>query len=270
MTDIERFEAGDHYAQAKKRAPTHPHPQAHNGFGARLATAPWSLLLVGCGMRCTQAAHDRTGLHLRSLATPGLPGLRPFDLTIKAERPVPPRSDGIESVIAERPYGTFTRQVFPGTNLDTENVRAGYEAGVLTVVIPAAEQAEPRRIEVRTQSDKQELSGVAHNCNKRKGKDRPNWSVLLFPRAGQHGRPHSRYRQVDHHSGRPTADSAAGAFLRVDAALIAPSRRSCGVLGGGIIRARVLATGFLAVPVGHVFTPTRGAFSDPCRSHDGL
>jgi HSP20 family protein len=79
-------------------------------------------------------------------------------LTIKAERPVPPRPDGIESVIAERPYGTFTRQVFLGTNLDTENIRADYEAGVLTLAIPVAEQAKPRRIEVSTESDREELS----------------------------------------------------------------------------------------------------------------
>ena len=39
-------------------------------------------------------------------------------LTIKAERPVPPANDRVESVIAERPFGTFTRQVFLGNNLD--------------------------------------------------------------------------------------------------------------------------------------------------------
>lgn len=78
-------------------------------------------------------------------------------LTIKAERPAPPRSDGIESVIAERPYGTFTRQVFLGTNLDTERIRADYEAGVLTLAIPVAEQAKPRRISVGSQTDKEEL-----------------------------------------------------------------------------------------------------------------
>jgi hemerythrin superfamily protein len=33
MTDIERFTAGDHYAQAKKRAPTHPHPHGGRGTG---------------------------------------------------------------------------------------------------------------------------------------------------------------------------------------------------------------------------------------------
>jgi HSP20 family protein len=80
-------------------------------------------------------------------------------LTIKAERTPPPVSDEIESVVAERPYGTFVRQVFLGTNLDTEKIRAEYEAGVLTLVIPVAEHAKPRRIEVNAKgADHEELS----------------------------------------------------------------------------------------------------------------
>jgi HSP20 family protein len=79
-------------------------------------------------------------------------------LTIKAERPVPPASDGVDVVIAERPYGTFTRQVFLGTNLDTEHIQAEYEAGVLTLAIPVAEHAKPRRIEVTERGDHQQLS----------------------------------------------------------------------------------------------------------------
>jgi HSP20 family protein len=79
-------------------------------------------------------------------------------LTIKADRPAPPASDGVEVVIAERPYGTFTRQVFLGTNLDTEHIRAEYEAGVLTLAIPVADHARPRRIEVTERGDQQQLS----------------------------------------------------------------------------------------------------------------
>src|ERR1700742_3123614 len=41
-------------------------------------------------------------------------------LTINAKREAPPDADGIEAVIMERPIGTFSRQVFLGTNLDTE------------------------------------------------------------------------------------------------------------------------------------------------------
>ncbi len=79
-------------------------------------------------------------------------------LTITAERSAPPSSEGVASVIAERPFGTFTRQVLLGTNLDTEHIRAEYEAGVLTLAIPVAEHAKPRRIEVTEHSDHQELS----------------------------------------------------------------------------------------------------------------
>lgn len=79
-------------------------------------------------------------------------------LTVKAERPSPPASDGIEAVITERPFGTFARQVFLGTNLDTEHIQAEYEAGVLSLSIPVAERAKPRRIEVTSRSDQQQLS----------------------------------------------------------------------------------------------------------------
>jgi HSP20 family protein len=79
-------------------------------------------------------------------------------LTIKAERPAPPMSGDIEPVISERPYGMFTRQVFLGNNLDSEHIEADYESGVLTLVIPVAERAKARRIEVSTRNDQQELS----------------------------------------------------------------------------------------------------------------
>ena len=79
-------------------------------------------------------------------------------LSISAERPIPLGGEGIESVIAERTFGTFTRQVVLGRTLDAERIEANYEAGVLTVVIPVAEQAKPRRIEVNVGSDQRELT----------------------------------------------------------------------------------------------------------------
>jgi HSP20 family protein len=79
-------------------------------------------------------------------------------LTISAERVAPPTGEGVESVIAERTFGTFTRQVVLGKTLDSERIEANYEGGVLTVVIPVAEQAKPRRIEVSVGSDNKQLS----------------------------------------------------------------------------------------------------------------
>jgi HSP20 family protein len=82
-------------------------------------------------------------------------------LTISAERPAPPSGEGVESVIAERTFGTFSRQIVLGRTLDAERIEANYEGGVLTVAIPVAEQAKPRRIEVRVGSDHKELSTSA-------------------------------------------------------------------------------------------------------------
>lgn len=56
--------------------------------------------------------------------------------------------EGTELVIAERPQGTFSRQLFLGDSLDADHIDATYDDGVLTVRIPVAERAKPRRIEV--------------------------------------------------------------------------------------------------------------------------
>ncbi|MFD0971522.1 Hsp20/alpha crystallin family protein [Plantactinospora endophytica] len=68
-------------------------------------------------------------------------------LTVRAERRRP-TGDGVELVAAERPMGIFTRQLLLGDTLDTEKLEAGYEAGVLTLRIPVAERAKPRRVEI--------------------------------------------------------------------------------------------------------------------------
>lgn len=81
-------------------------------------------------------------------------------LTISAERPAPPKGEDVESVIAERTFGTFSRQVVLGKTLDAERIEANYENGVLTVAIPVAEQAKPRRIEVSVGSDRRQLAAT--------------------------------------------------------------------------------------------------------------
>jgi HSP20 family protein len=69
-------------------------------------------------------------------------------LTVKAERRPNPVGDDVEMQVAERPLGVFSRQLFLGDTLDTEHISASYDAGVLTLRIPVAEQAKPRRIEI--------------------------------------------------------------------------------------------------------------------------
>lgn len=67
-------------------------------------------------------------------------------LTVHAERPA--RDQSQEMVAAERPRGVFSRQLFLGENLDTDNIEATYGAGVLRLTIPVAEKAKPRKIEI--------------------------------------------------------------------------------------------------------------------------
>ena len=69
-------------------------------------------------------------------------------LTVKAERSWF-LGEGEEALAKERAHGAFTRQVFLGDALDTDRLEARYDQGVLTVTIPTAEQAKPRKIEIR-------------------------------------------------------------------------------------------------------------------------
>jgi HSP20 family protein len=48
----------------------------------------------------------------------------------------------------ERPRGVFSRQLVLGENLDTERIEASYNEGVLSLRIPVAEKAKPRKISV--------------------------------------------------------------------------------------------------------------------------
>ncbi|MFC4948079.1 Hsp20/alpha crystallin family protein [Pseudonocardia sp. GCM10023141] len=69
-------------------------------------------------------------------------------LTIKAERRPVATDEQVEMQVAERPLGVFSRQLFLGDTLDTEHINAGYDAGVLTLRIPIAEKAKPRKIAI--------------------------------------------------------------------------------------------------------------------------
>lgn len=56
--------------------------------------------------------------------------------------------DGVELLVAERTHGTFSRQLFLGEGLDTDRIDAKYADGVLTVRLPIAEKAKPRRVPI--------------------------------------------------------------------------------------------------------------------------
>jgi len=94
---------------------------------------------------------DRVVVHL------DVPGVDPSSIdltaekdviTVTAERPAP--SDGERVLASERSYGTFRRRLYLGEGLDVDRVEASYDHGVLTLTIPVAEAAKPRRVPIAT------------------------------------------------------------------------------------------------------------------------
>jgi len=79
-------------------------------------------------------------------------------LTVKAERRPLPGGDNVEMHVSERPLGVFSRQLFLGESLDTDRIAADYEAGVLTLRIPVAEKAKPRRIKIASSDEKRSIN----------------------------------------------------------------------------------------------------------------
>jgi HSP20 family protein len=85
-----------------------------------------------------------------------LPGVDPDSIDLTVERDLLTvtaarrfeRSEGDEVLANERPQGTMTRRVLLGESLDTSQLEAAYDHGVLSITIPVAEQAQPRKIAV--------------------------------------------------------------------------------------------------------------------------
>jgi HSP20 family protein len=73
-------------------------------------------------------------------------------LTIRAVRSAADR-DGARWLAQERPFGAYLRQFTIGDDVDPDGISATYDNGVLTVVIPIAERAKPRKISVESMRD---------------------------------------------------------------------------------------------------------------------
>ncbi|KSW21464.1 Hsp20/alpha crystallin family protein [Cellulomonas sp. B6] len=69
-------------------------------------------------------------------------------LTIRAER-TPRTEHDVQWLAKERPVGTYARQLTVGRGLALDRISATYADGVLTLTVPVAEEAKPRRIEVQ-------------------------------------------------------------------------------------------------------------------------
>ncbi|MEU3610028.1 Hsp20/alpha crystallin family protein [Streptomyces sp. NPDC035033] len=80
-------------------------------------------------------------------------------LTVKAERRPVVKSDDVQMELSERPLGVFSRQLMLADSLDTEKITADYAAGVLTLRIPIAERAKPRKITIGVGDDRRQITG---------------------------------------------------------------------------------------------------------------
>ena len=80
-------------------------------------------------------------------------------LTLTAERSGR-TEESVQWIASERFAGRYMRQLSLGDGIDADRIAATYENGVLTVTIPMAEKAKPRRIEVQARDTGQVVSGT--------------------------------------------------------------------------------------------------------------
>jgi len=80
-------------------------------------------------------------------------------LTVRAERVA--RNGDWEMLASERPRGVFSRQLVLGDNLDLERIQADYEGGVLRLLVPVAERAKPRKIQIGAAEEEKPASLTA-------------------------------------------------------------------------------------------------------------
>jgi HSP20 family protein len=101
-----------------------------------------------------------------------LPGVNPQSievtveknvLTVGAERAWVPEQDSQLVMLAERPQGRFSRQLYLGEDVETDKVAASYDAGVLTVRIPVAEHAKPRKVQITSGGGAEPIAAAARD-----------------------------------------------------------------------------------------------------------
>ena len=121
----------------------------------RLARRAFGAIEVGRPAMRMDGIRREDGIELRF----DLPGIEPESIDVTVDSGVlsvsARRSDEYAEAekpfIRERAMGSFTRRVRLSDTVDAEKIEAGYDRGVLTVRVPLAEKALPRKVEVKTQ-----------------------------------------------------------------------------------------------------------------------
>lgn len=91
------------------------------------------------------------------VVTAAIPGLEPEAVSITVEGDTlvisgetPPMIDNVEWSVIERFHGKFTRSLTLNVPIDTDNIEATFDKGLLHLVLPKAEAIKPKKIEVKT------------------------------------------------------------------------------------------------------------------------
>lgn len=110
-------------------------------------------------------AYEHDGLYTLRFDLPGVDpdhvelSVENHVLTVTVERPIE-ETEEVTWLLRERPAGTHQRTVRLGERLDTSNVSASYDQGVLTVLIPMREEAKPQKVAISTTSAEQLTASV--------------------------------------------------------------------------------------------------------------
>jgi HSP20 family protein len=86
-------------------------------------------------------------------------GVENGTLTIRAQRSER-TEDGVQWIASERFTGTYLRQVALGDDIDADRISATYANGVLTVSLPVAERAKPRRVEITVEDSSSSIEAT--------------------------------------------------------------------------------------------------------------
>ena len=127
---------------------------------ARRMDASWVparvVRMVEPGDRALRLPLDAYATDEEVVITAAVPGLDPDQVEISLEDDLLTISgkfqaplENVRYLFQERPYGSFSRSVKINVDIDADRAEAKFEKGILMVILPKAERARPKVIEVK-------------------------------------------------------------------------------------------------------------------------
>lgn len=161
----------------------------------RVFESPWSPEITSMAMWSPplEVVDDEKEITL----TAEIPGIDPDQidisvlgntLTISGEKQEKHEKREGETYLSERRYGSFRRSVELPSAVDSENVSAEYDNGVLKIHIPKSEALQPKRIQVRAGSGgRSRIAGRNEGGNQQGQQGSARQSASPVPQGQQQG-----------------------------------------------------------------------------------